>query len=370
MSTEDEGFDYDGYLLYNEICEVHDVTDQEFEGTPRSVENHLLEEYLPEFEEGDSRDEGEGFELSDIRSYTSDLPNSTQEFINSLVSLRHRKEDYETEEAEISPDKPRQDVKIPNEQAVHIFWKSPDKLLVRGPDGAADHAKDEFNTWIGQSAQVHSIGLPNDFLLWMFKKIYYDEDLTDKLKLGKLTDAKVEGAEDVLGKENTVKESSNAKEAPTLLIGLLLGKSLTMMEGNFVLKISDEGETKEKSIRIQIERDKIQIKSSKAGMNNASKIEKMGYATESAYEIMELYEEWQEIRDDDSTQEHIVPPTFLEALLIKSHENDIPIEDRSTILSVLRQYANRRGDSLTDDYNIDEGLDLLDPDNDDNEDSD
>ncbi|ELZ40701.1 hypothetical protein C472_01514 [Halorubrum tebenquichense DSM 14210] len=143
-----------------------------------------------------------------------------------------------------------------------------------------------------------------------------------------------------------------------------------MMEGNFVLKISDEGETKEKSIRIQIERDKIQIKSSKAGMNNASKIEKMGYATESAYEIMELYEEWQEIRDDDSTQEHIVPPTFLEALLIKSHENDIPIEDRSTILSVLRQYANRRGDSLTDDYNIDEGLDLLDPDNDDNEDSD
>lgn len=357
MSQEEDEFSYDGYLLYNQICEVKNPSDPAFTDTPSTAENHLLEEYLPAFEEGNSQDEGEGFEKTGIRNYTSKLPESTREFVDSLISLRYLEEDFETEEeAEVSPDEPRQPVKIPNKQSADIFWMAPNHLMVRGAESDAESAKEELNAYLGQAAHVHNPSLSQDFLLWLFEKIYEDEALSEKIYVEKLTDAKVEGAEDVLGMENTVKESSNAREAPTLLIGLLLGKSLTMMEGNIVLATSDE-DSDNKTLRVQIERDKIQIKSSKAGLGNADPVEKIGYSAEVTHEIMRLYEEWKELTDT----EKVVPPTFLEKLLKKSHENDIPIEDRSTILSVFRQYANRRGDDLTD-YDIEEALELLKPD--------
>lgn len=351
--TDDRTYEYDGYLLYNEICFSTGVSDQSIENVPASAEAHLLDEYLPEFEAGTSQDRGEGFEPSDIRNHTDKLPETTREFVESMISLRYREEEYDTEEAEVSPDQPRQPVKIPTETSADVFWKAPNFVYIRGPDGSASEALNQLNTYLGQSATVSSKTLQSDFLLWLFQTIYNDDPLTDILEVDRLTDATVEGAEDLLGKENSVKESRDAKQAPTILIGLLHGKSLTAMEGDFVLSTGPDEED-EVTIRTEISKDKIQIKSSKSSLNNKNNIEKIGYSAHIAHEITRLYDQWTQLNDP----EQVVPPTFFADLLIDSHENDIDLKDTSTILRVFRQQANRRNDDLGD-YDIDEAIELL-----------
>jgi hypothetical protein len=85
--SDDRTYEYDGYLLYNELCFSTGVSDQAIENVPASAEAHLLREYLPEFEEGSSQDPGKGFEPSDIRSHTDKLPETTREFVDGFSPL-------------------------------------------------------------------------------------------------------------------------------------------------------------------------------------------------------------------------------------------------------------------------------------------
>lgn len=358
-TAEDDDYEYDGYLLYNELCFSESVADQELTKVPASAEAHLLEEYLPRFESGNSNNEGDGFESSDIRNHTHKLPDETAEFIDSLISLRYRTEEYEPVEAEVEPDEPRQEVKIPQETSADIFWSAPDYVYVRGADGPAGDAREELNKYLGQSASIHDRVLKSPFLLWLFEKIYYDEELTTSLELDRLTDAKVEGAEDILGKENTVRESANAKQAPVLLIGLLLGKKLTKMEGDFVLSTGDEDDD-EITVRVEVAKGKVQIKSSKSGFGNKNSVEKIAYSTQITHEIMGLFADWRKLDEEDQA----VSPKFLGDLLIDAHENDIDLKDKNSILQVFQRYANLRDDELGD-YDIEEALELLEEDEED-----
>jgi hypothetical protein len=353
MPTEDgDDYQYDGYLLFNELCLSEEVSDQELTKVPATAEAHLLEEYLPRFEPGDSENKGKGFEPSDIRNHTNKLTGETADFIDSLISLRYREEDYEPHEAEVDPDEPRQTVKIPEETSADVFWSAPNFVYVRGADGIAETARTEFNSYLKQAASVHSRSLKTSFLLWLFEKIYRDEQLTDSIEVSRLTHAKVEGGEDFLGKEQTVKESSNAKEAPVLSIGLLLGKSLTKLEGDF--RIPTNGEDDGITARVEITTDKIHIKTSKTGFGNKDSIEKIGYSTRIAHEIVSLFSEWRNLDDE----EQVASPELLGDLLLDAHENDIDLRDKNTILDVFDQYATRRGDVIGD-YDLDEALELL-----------
>lgn len=343
---------YDGHLLFNEFCRTS-VKNQNLTGTPRTIEEFLLDQLLDCFEKGTSRDPGEGFERSLVRDYSTKLPEDTREFIDSLVALRYREESYDTEEAEVEVGK-RKNVKIPDETSVDVFWDLPDYLVVRGAENEAEDARRSIQSNFSDDA-IKTVRLNFGFLLWLFYKHVNDEPLSSKLETDRLTNAEAKGSEDLLGKKSIVREAPDVKDAPNFLLCLIHGKSVSMLEGDFVIQTGPDDD-EEETVRVEIQPEKIQIKASKAGLRNSEKVEKMGLSTQVAHEILRIYDEWDE--KDPEYSDKIVPPDFIARRLERCHEQGVDIHNESTVLRVLKQHAQRRDEDL-DDYDLSDTLEFL-----------
>lgn len=353
-AEEDEQFQYDGHLLFNELCRTSEVENPNLTGVPRSIEGFLLDEMLEVFEQGNSQDPGDGFERSQVRDYSTKLPEGTQKFIDSLVALRYREESYNTEEAEVEVGK-RKNVKIPQETSVDVFWDSQNYLLVRGAEDEAEEARESIQSNFSGNASVKTVRLSYDFLLWVFYKHANKESLSSKLETDRLANAEAKGSEDLLGKTSIVEDAPDVRDAPNFLLCLVHGKSVSMLEGDFVIQTGPE-EDEEESVRVEIQPEKIQIKASKAGLRNSEKIEKMGFATQVAHEIFRIYDEWD--KKDPTDSDKIVPPDFIAQMLKRCHEQGVDIHNESTVLRVLKQQARRRDEDL-EEYDLSNALGFL-----------
>lgn len=356
MTSEDEDgqLQYDGHLLFNELCRTSEVENPNLTQVSRSVEGFLLDQMLERFEQGNSRDPGDGFERSQVRDYSTKLPEGTQKFIDSLVALRYRNESYNTEEAEVEVGK-RKNVKIPEETSVDVFWDSPNYLLVRGAENEAEEARENLQSNLSGNASVKTVRLSFDFLLWLFYKHTNEESLSSKLETDRLANAEAKGSEDLLGKTSIVEDAPDVRDAPNFLLCLVHGKSVSMLEGDFVIQTGPEND-EEESVRVEIQPEKIQIKASKAGLRNSEKIEKMGFATQVAHEILRVYNEWD--NKDPSDSDKIVPPDFIAEMLKRCHEQGVDIHNESTVLRVLKQQARRRDEDL-EEYDLSDALEFL-----------
>jgi len=354
VSVEEDGqLQYDGHLLFNELCRTSEVENPNLTGVPRSIEGFLLDELLDVFEQGDSKNPGDGFERSLVRDYSTKLPEGTQGFVDSLVALRYREESYNTEEAEVEVGK-RKNVKIPEETSVDVFWDSPNYLLVRGAEGEAEDARESIQSHFSGNASVKTVRLNFDFLLWLFYKHSTGDPLSSKLQTDRLANAEAKGSEDLLGKTSVVEDAPDVKDAPNFLLCLVHGKSVSMLEGDFVVQTGPEDD--EETVRVEVQPEKIQIKASKAGLRNSEKVEKMGFATQVAHEILRIYDEWD--NKDPENSDKIVPPDFFAEMLKRCHEQGVDIHNESTVLRVLKQQAQRRDEDL-EDYDLSDALEFL-----------
>lgn len=349
---EEEPFKYDGRLLFNEVCLTSEVKSQKLQRTPRVAEAYLLDEVLKKFEEGNSQSPGGGYKRSLIRDYSEKLPEYIREFVDSMIALQYKEESYATEEAEVRVGE-RKPVKIPSTKSVDIFWASPNYMMIRGAEGAAESARGDIQSYLSGDASVKTVRFDHQFLLWLFYKHFNDESFNDNLSSDRLVNAESKGAEDILGKTSVVEEAPDVKDAPNFLLCLIHGKSVSMLEGDFVIQTGPEDE---ETVRVEIQPDKIQIKASKAGLKNSNRIEKMGLAAKVTCEILEIYDKWD--RQDAENSDKIVPPDFIAELLKRCHNHGVDITNHSTVLRVLKQQARRRGEQL-EDYDLSEALEFL-----------
>jgi hypothetical protein len=338
---DDEQFQYDGHLLFNEFGYTVDVERGSLTGVPREIENSLLGDMLDTFDIGTSREPGEGFERSLIRDYANDLPPETQEFIESLVALNYKIESFDTEEAEV--DGERRNVKLPDVNSANLFWQSPDNILVRGAEGSAEEARSQTQNWLSGNASVQTVRFKHDFLFWLFYKHFENKELTESLEIDRLADAQAEGQEDILGKSNIVEEAPDVKYAPNFLLCLIHGKSISMLQGDFVLR-TGPSDNQEETIRVEIRPEKIYPKASKAGLRNSQPAEKMAFATHTANELINVFKRWDELPPENSDK--YPPPDFIAEMVRRCHEQGVDIHNQSTVLQVLEQQANRRGEEL------------------------
>ena len=336
-------FDYDGHLIFNEVCRVNEYN----EDLPKDVnelENRLLGR-LPRFEESTYYEPGSGYQRVPIREYIEDskLPPQTKQFLDNSVALEYRYEDYSTTEAVV--DGERREVAVPKEKTADIFWGSNEYMLFRGSEADASKAKGQTNTSFGRGVRLESIDFEEDFLLWLFRKAHDTGELTDSLKINRLSDAEISGSRDEFGGEARINKSNDIKQSEAILLGLLKGKHFAMIEGDFTVFYSNRTSA---TVRTEIQNNKIYVKASKAGLKNASKVEKLGLSTHITSELASLYDHWKSL----PSSEKFVSPEFMVQLIETCHERDIDLNRQP--IAVLRRQVQKRGESLSDyDFELD-----------------
>lgn len=358
MSTSDSEFEYSGHLVFNEVCRTStpDENPGKFGRTVNDAETDLLD-VLPQFSSGNPRSPGTGYERLLIRDYLEDsnLPKETKEFVRSLVSIRYKYEEYNEKEAYVNNEKKK--VEVASVKDANVFWDRNEYMLFRGSENDASKAKSQAQT-AAEDYNIHSITFSGDFLLWFFYCAHSDQDsdsdesleypeLPGNLEISRLTDAEVSGSPDDFGGEATIHESDNIKKSPAILLGLLNGKDLSMLEGDLTMDFdSDDTESYSRAtLRTEIKKKKIQIKASKAGLRNASQIEKLSLASQMGREIASLYDTWEDLDPKDK----YVPPTFIVKLIRTCKEKDVNYTE--TPRELLRQQANKRDESI-ENYNL------------------
>lgn len=338
---EDEEFSYDGYLLFNEICEVEIEESTTFPTQVNKAETELLDSLL-RFEKGRPYSPGKGYESMDLRNsvYDSNLYSATKDFFSSLVTLRYRQEEFDPIMAFV--DDERREVHVPEESESNIFWDTKRIMLFRGSESNASKAKSQAQTSVGDRIHINSVKFENQFFLWMFMRAHDDGILDDTLRISRLTDAEISGNRDKFGGEATINESDDIKQSEAILLGILKGKEFTMLEGNIVLQLEEEKDAPSATLRTEIQDEKVHVKASKAGLSNATKIEKMSLATQLTHALTNLYLNWKSF----PVKERYVPQKFIKILVRTCSDRNIDVKTQP--IDVLKRQANLRNEPLQD----------------------
>mgnify|MGYP000424578356 CR=1 FL=1 len=358
MSTgsDDDEFSYEGYLLFNEVCRAKPLAETETIPNHTNKAESWLLDILPDYKEGNPRDPGKGYDRMLLRDYINEasVPEDSKRFLETLAAFQFRRQEFDAEKAYV--DGEERTVEVPSESQVSVLWSREheqlDKdlgfMLFRGSESDASKAKSQTQTATGDKLSIQSLTFPHQFLLWMFEKAHNGGELTDNLTIANLTNASVTGEEDFYGGEATINKSDDIKRSEPLLLGLLRNKKLEMLEGDFRLQFEDseaEDELGSALLRAEIQRNKVHVKASKAGLKNAGSIEKMGLSAHLTNEFAYLHEYWEDLPDD----EKYVSPEFIVELIRTCIDRDVNFERQPE--TVLRTQANKRGDDIAD-YNL------------------
>jgi len=295
MSGEpsDEGFTYDGQLVFNGV-HFTDVSDP-------SLEPNTIVDDLPPFEEGTAEDPGSGYktlEVADLIASANGMGETLRSVANNLSSFRYLYEDWYESEADV--DGERRIVKVPRVKDVDIYWDYPDYMFFRGQQQDSDATEEDIKEELDDQASLDTVTFDEDFLLWILYRYHADKELTSNLNTRLLTDCETTGEEDNYGGRNEVGDSANIAQSVPLLDGILRGKSLSTLEGDF--RIYDN------HVTAKVEsRGRVHVKASKGDVKAADDLRRMALSLLFLSEFTELYQKW---RDNMDNQDKYPPDSF------------------------------------------------------------
>lgn len=288
-----EGFTYDGQLVFNGI-HITDVSDPSLD--PNTIVNDL-----PPFEKGTANDPGSGYktlEVADLIASANGMSESLQSVANDLSSFRYLYEDWHESEADV--DGERRIVEIPRVKDVDIYWNYPDYLFFRGQQQDADATEEDIKDELNDQATLDTVTFDEDFLLWLLYRYHANEHLTSHLSTRLLTDCETTGEEDNYGGRNEVGDSANIAQSVPLLDGILRGKSLSTLEGDFRVYNNH--------VTAKVEsRGRVHVKASKGDVKASDDLRRMALSLLFLSEFTELYQMW---RDNMANQDKYPPDSF------------------------------------------------------------
>lgn len=288
-----DGFSYDGQLVFNGI-HLTDVSDP-------SLDPDTIVEDLPPFEKGTADEPGSGYRTLRVESLISNaesMSETQQSVASNLSSFRYLYEDWYKSEADV--DGERREVEVPRVKDVDIYWQYPDYMFFRGQQRDSDQTEEDISEELNGRADLDTITFDEDFLLWLFHKYHADESLTPDLGTRLLTDSETTGDEDNYGGRNEVGDSADIARSVPLLDGVLRGKRIASLEGDFTVY--------DNHVTAKVEsRGRVHVKASKGDVKASDDLRRIALSLLFLGEFTELYRHWRDVMDN---QDKYPPDSF------------------------------------------------------------
>lgn len=328
-----DGFDYQGHLVFNGIYRTEFI-DGEYRGGEDEA-RAKLQDQLPDYKPKDGQSK-EGYtrinvsqEIYNDESVSEDL----EDIAESLVSYRYQFENRSEEDAYFKGEQVQ--VQVPNVNNADIYWKYPNNIYLRGSKGDVKETREKTSRVLGGHVRLEPINFGGDFLLWLYYKAYTGQPIPGGLSIDTFTDSELTGDRDPFGQTNTVDDSTNLERCVPVISGVLMGKSISMLQGFFQLYGNYR-------VKAEIESDRVYVKASTGSISSSNDVRRIAISLSFLEELVDLYETWEQLPPTDKYP----PLDFFEDIYQTAISQGVEINNISD--DVLKKYANLRGENPDD----------------------
>lgn len=319
MSDQEELFDYEGRLVFNDISKA-DLTDPD-----------KLFERLPEYREGSPSEPGEGFIKLNMKKVEARpyLGPDLDQSLGDRIAFRYKKEIYSEEEV-VKPNGEIENAFSRSLKTADIFWVRPGYLIYRGRKEAVDDLRSVVGDLLETGEAVSPIALDHDFLIWILYMHEQNKVFSSDLRIDRLTDVKIIGSSDDFGTTSRISGSSEIVRNSTLIESILQGDQIETLGGYFIhnnIILSADISTK----------GRVHVKT-KAELQQATPFERVLISLLFIREVLNTYEIWQQMDNEDKYP----PESFFKHIYQRLHSQDV--ESEPPIDSVVEKYAEKRSE--------------------------
>ncbi|MFW6041242.1 MAG: hypothetical protein ACOC85_05345 [Thermoplasmatota archaeon] len=329
VEKEDNGFEYQGNLIYNRIYR----TDLGEKDIPFKDMKTIFEENLPEFSQGTPENPGSGYRNMNLKYYLdeTEIGKNILKERENLVSIRYIYEKWM--EREIPTNGGREVRQIPEERNVDVYWVYPNYVFVRGQKRPSKKTGKVIQEKVPR-IEFDRIKFHKDFLLWIIYKYEEGEIIDKKMEVKSLTDSETRGDRDNYGKRQIVHGSTDIAKSLPIIIGILRKKELSMLEGTFKFK--------NRLVNAEIDTGgRIYLKVSRSAfLKDVNDITRILTSIEFMREFIDLYEGWKKLPN----KEKYPPLKFFRNLYEEAKNGGIQIN--FSIENLLQEYAEKRNENL------------------------
>lgn len=308
--AEDDRWSYSGYLLFNNLLRYDGMSKGD-------LESQLMEL-------------AEDIERLKIRPQTpikedKRSPMHLKEIVPDF-SL-YRLEEESTKETEAYVDGELRIVEVPSTQSVDVVLTE-DYLFIRGPKSMSEDISEYLQKSI-QYGDLYEIRFDPDFFTWVLYEYINGRKLSSKLNVNLLTDCKVAGDHDSYGEFNRVSGSQDIQDSIPILMGILSGKKITSLGGEFIL----EGY---QNIRADISLDSLHVKAGHDAFAGVTDVNRMLLSISFINVVCRCFELWSQL----SSEERYPPPQFFEDLRDRLQSSGVDLEFSAG--PVIDEYREKR----------------------------
>ncbi|MDZ7689099.1 MAG: hypothetical protein U5J64_10385 [Halobacteriales archaeon] len=331
MPDEEPEFEYQGYLIFNDIYKTNLDDGSEFSGESSQVERKL-ENQFPQYSHSERG--SEGYKNLELKRYLNQLDEGFDKINNDTIGFRYLEEETEIKEAYV--DGEIRQVEVRDLHDADVYWNHPNYLFFRGSESDSEKAVKATKRRVsGSSSNLDPIKFDPNFLLWVFYKQFDDVHNNNPPNLpfdiDRLTDAGVKGDEDIFGGDNTIGDSTELVSCPPLLGAILEDKRFSKIEGTFSMSPG--------TVRAAVQSNKVHIKSSKGSLSNEGGTRRIGLSLLFLRKLVDLYDQWE--NSMSKTNKH-PPLSFFEKVneVASDRGHDIDVNR-----NVLEYYEEKRNEN-------------------------
>lgn len=341
----EHSFDYSGQLIYNRIYKLRsEGAPENSNGSNNSVETRM-QEVLSDPSEGNDQTPRTGYLDQELTDYLNEYDVSDEASKLSSVHLdvasqtivkKFVHEEFGTKAKVLDEYDNRHTGTSIYERNAYIYWIKPDILLIQGSKKNARYAYSDFSQKLNSSKngiEFDEIEFDPYFLLWLIYKKHVSESFNTDVEIVNIEDVKVHGEREFFGESIHVSGSTNVLRSTPFIEGLLKGQLPSQIETTvntggqeLLVNISDQG-------RIHVLADE--------GAKLATKLERALLGLRFTQEFISLYLEWEQL----GLAERYVPPSFVKELYDTAKEEDVTIDFRKNLASML---VDMRKEELAD----------------------
>jgi hypothetical protein len=362
-STQGDGFEYPGQLVFNGIFRTN-IEPEESDVDKEKLKDRLTGRLYP-YSEGRPGDPGKGYSEIDLSKFVEDAvtkgkinPSSPLvDIAENIITQEYIREEYD--EDEVVNSEGESEIQYTRSRLrTRLYWDFPGLMFFQGAKQkvektvgdtrsalsvSADGGLDSFRSDGGTPTNIrlNPVDFDSHFLLWLLYKDYEGESIDDNISIYRITDAEAEGGEqqDFFGLSNQVEDSVDVVRSTAFIEAISKNKLPSMIEGQFSAHGHD--------LRVKVyDYGKVHLKA-REDLRQEDDLIRLLISLRFLREFTDLRQTW----GSQPSHEKYVPPTFIEEL--DNIADDQGVDISFSREDVVGELLDRRGESLSDWPNLD-----------------